>query len=102
MFVALFNQTNVMDKQRTENMASDNTEQVIKDVRSSIISEEDTGKAPTKQELDEKLLNEQHQEANKHSQKNAEHDAKYGDASDAERSRLPENQQPEDAHVPQG
>lgn len=91
-----------MDKQRTENMASDNTEQVIKDVRSLAISEEDTGRKHTKEELDEKLLNEQHQEVNKHSQKNAEHDAKYGDASDAQKSRLPNGQQPEDAHVPQG
>jgi hypothetical protein len=91
-----------MDKQRTENMASDNTEPIIKDVRSSKISEEDAGRKPTEQELKERLLNEEHRLFNQHSQKNAEHNAKYGDASDAERSRLPKDQQPEDAHVPQG
>ena len=90
-----------MDKQRTENMASDNTELSVKDVRSHI-SKGDSEFAPTEKDLQEKLLNEEHQEANKRSQKNAEHDAKYGDASDAESSRLPKNQLPEDAHVPQG
>ena len=91
-----------MDKQRTENMASDNTELKIKDIRSSIISEEDTGRKPTEAELRERELNEQHRLTNQQSQKNAEHDAKYGDASDSEKSRLPKDQQPEDAHVPQG
>jgi|GEM_PF-3366747 hypothetical protein len=91
-----------MDKQRTENMASDDAEKFERDLRSSKISEEDTGLKPTINEVREGELNNNHQEANKCSQKNAEHDAKYGDASDAERSRLPKDQQPEDAHVPQG
>ncbi len=91
-----------MDKQRTENMASDNTDQNIKDRRSITISFEDPMVALTEQQMREKSLNEQRRQSNKNSQKNAEHDAKYGDASDAERSRLPEHQQPEDAHVPQG
>ncbi len=91
-----------MDKQRTENMSADNTERFIKDVRSSKISEEETGRTPQQEELRESLLNEEHQQNNKRSQKNAEHNAIYGDASDAQSSRLPGNQQPEDAHVPQG
>lgn len=90
-----------MDKQRTENMSSDDTPQFIKDVR-SITNETDACHVPSEQELRERVLNEQHQQINKQSQKNAEHDAKYGDASDPQRSRLPEGQQPEDAHVPQG
>ena len=80
-------------------MASDNTELNVKDVRSDV---RDIKHSPTEEDLREKLLNEQHAEANKRSQKNAEHDAKYGDASDGESSRLPKNQLPEDAHVPQG
>ena len=90
-----------MDKQRTENMASDNTELNVKDVRSDV-NKREIKHTPTEEDLREKLLNEQHAEANKRSQKNAEHDAKYGDASDGESSRLPRNQLPEDAHVPQG
>ena len=90
-----------MDKQRTENMASDNTELNVKDIRSSKTSQEDN-LHPSQEDLKEKQLNEQKQESNKHSQKNAEHDAKYGDASDVEKSRLPKDQQPDDAHVPQG
>ena len=91
-----------MDKQRTENMASDNTEQNVKDVRSSTISGKETVLNPTQTDVDEKKRNEEHRLANMRSQKNAEHDAKYGDASDAQKSRLPKDQQPEDAHVPQG
>ena len=91
-----------MDKQRTENMASDNTDQSVKNMRSITINSEDPGRPLTEHELREKQLNEEHQEANKRSQKNAEHDAKYGDASDGQKSRLPKDQQPEDAHVPQG
>ncbi len=91
-----------MDKQRIENIASNDAEKFIRDTRPSVISEADKGLTPTEVELRESNLNEQKQEANKHAQKNAEHDAKYGDASDAERSRLPKFQQPEDAHVPQG
>lgn len=90
-----------MDKQRTENMASDNTELNVKDIRSSKTSLEENLN-PSQEDLKEKQFNEQKQESNKHSQKNAEHDAKYGDASDEEKSRLPKDQQPDDAHVPQG
>ena len=90
-----------MDKQRTENMSSDNTEQKIKDVR-SIKKDSDEQGILTEQDLKERALNQQHEQANWRSQKNAEKDAKYGDASDGESSRLPKNQQPEDAHVPQG
>ncbi len=90
-----------MDKHRTENMASDNTEPNIKDVRSSKTSLEENLN-PSPEDLKEKEFNEQMQELNKHSQKNAERDAKYGDSSDGEKSRLPKDQQPEDAHVPQG
>jgi hypothetical protein len=89
-----------MDKQRTENMSSDNTEQAIKDVR-SIKKDSDYDGILTGQDLKERALNQQHEVDNQRSQKNAEKDAKYGDASDAESSRLPKNQQPEDAHVPQ-
>lgn len=91
-----------MDKQRTENMASGDAEKFMRDTRSSKISEEDTGRKPSGQEIRESLENEQRRLVNQRSQKNAEHDAKYGDASDAERSRMPKYQRPEDAHVPQG
>jgi len=90
-----------MDKQRTENMASDDAEKFIRDARSVAGSKEDNGFNPAVN-LRESEHNAMRQESNKHSQKNAEHDAKYGDASDAERSRLPKYQRPEDAHVPQG
>jgi hypothetical protein len=90
-----------MDKQRTENMSSDNEEQKIKDVR-SIKKDSEDDYVPTEEDLKEKALNEQHQLQNWRSQKNAEKDSKYGDASGPESSRLPKNQQPEDAHVPQG
>ena len=90
-----------MDKQRTENMASDNTELNIKDVRSDE-SKRNIKHKPSEEDLREKTLNEEHVLANKRSQKNAEHDAKYGDASDGESSRLPKHQLLEHAHVPQG
>ena len=42
-----------MDKQRTENMASDDAEKFERDLRSSKISEEDTGLKPTINEVRE-------------------------------------------------
>ena len=91
-----------MDKHRTENVTSDDAELYISDIRSYVSKPEDTGYKPTIKDLRECVLNKWQQEANKRSQKNAEHDAKYGDASDGESSRLPKHQMPEDAHVPQG
>ena len=81
-------------------MASDNTELSIKDVRSHV--KKDTEIKIGLDDLQQNVLNHQHAEANRKSQKNAEHDAKYGDASDAESSRLAKYQLPGDAHVPQG
>jgi hypothetical protein len=91
-----------MDKQRTENMASDDAEEFMRNTRSSKISEEDTGCKPSIGQLREAVINRQRQLANQRSQKNAEHDARCGDSSDAARSRLAKFQLPEDAHVPQG
>ena len=82
-------------------MASDNTELNVKDVRSDV-DKRDVKHKPSEEDLEQRILNKQHAEANKRSQKNAEHDAKFGDASDGESSRLPKKQLPEDAHVPQG
>jgi hypothetical protein len=90
-----------MDKHRTENMAGDDTEIYIKDVRSTRISEDDVI-YKSEQDLKEGELNEQHRLTNMYSQKNAEHNAKYGDASDGAKSRFPQDLKPEDAHVPQG